>query len=71
MTKIALGLEGVIFFTISHTTLGKFAFSFFKIDMAAKRRKKHKNKISWIVISMRYNEQKSDLATSGCLPARE
>jgi hypothetical protein len=29
------------------------------IDMAAKRRKKHKNKISGFVISMCYNEQKS------------
>jgi len=28
-------------------------------DMAAKRRKKHKNKISELVISMCYNEQKS------------
>jgi hypothetical protein len=28
-------------------------------DMAAKRRKKHKNKISGLVISMCYNEQKS------------
>jgi len=28
-------------------------------DMAAKRRKKHKNKISRLVISMCYNEQKS------------
>jgi hypothetical protein len=27
--------------------------------MAAKRRKKHKNKISGVVISMCYNEQKS------------
>jgi hypothetical protein len=26
------------------------------IDMAAKRHKKHKNKISWLVISMAYNE---------------
>jgi hypothetical protein len=26
------------------------------IDMAAKRHKKHKNKISWLVISMGYNE---------------
>jgi len=33
--------------------------STFKVDMAAKRHKKHKNKISWIVISMCYNEQKS------------
>ena len=31
----------------------------FEIDMAAKRRKKHKNKISGIVISVCYNEQKS------------
>jgi hypothetical protein len=29
------------------------------INMAAKRRKKHKNKISGLVISMCYNEQKS------------
>ena len=29
-----------------------------KGDMAAKRRKKHKNKISRLVISMCYNEQK-------------
>jgi len=28
------------------------------IDMAAKRRKKHKNKILSLVISMCYNEQK-------------
>jgi hypothetical protein len=27
-----------------------------KFDMAAKRHKKHKNKISWLVISMAYNE---------------
>jgi hypothetical protein len=27
------------------------------LDMAAKRRKKHKNKISGLVISMCYNEQ--------------
>jgi hypothetical protein len=30
-----------------------------KIDMAAKRRKKHKIKISGLAISMCYNEQKS------------
>jgi hypothetical protein len=30
-----------------------------KFDMAAKRRKKHKSKISELVISMCYNEQKS------------
>ena len=29
-------------------------------DIAAKRRKKHKNQISGIVNSMRYNEQKSN-----------
>jgi hypothetical protein len=29
--------------------------------MAAKRHKKHKNKISGLVISMSYNEQKSKL----------
>jgi hypothetical protein len=28
----------------------------FKVDMAAKRHKKHKNKISRLVISMGYNE---------------
>jgi hypothetical protein len=28
-------------------------------DMAAKRRKKHKNKTAGLVISMPYNEQKS------------
>ena len=36
-----------------------FQGSPFKVDMAAKRRKKHKNKISGLVISMGYNEQKS------------
>jgi hypothetical protein len=30
-----------------------------KLDMAAKRRKKYKNKISGLVNSMCYNEQKS------------
>jgi len=34
-------------------------YSLFKFDMAAKRRKKHKNKISGLVISMCYNEQKA------------
>jgi hypothetical protein len=34
-------------------------YSIFSIDMAAKRRKKHKNKISESVISMGYNERKS------------
>ena len=31
----------------------------FKFDLAAKKRKKHKNKFSGFVISMCYNEQKS------------
>jgi len=48
--------------------MGKFALFFFKIDIAAKRRKKHKNKISGVVISMCYNEQESDHPISGfCL----
>jgi hypothetical protein len=34
-------------------------YSMFNVDMAAKRRKKHKNKISGLVNSMCYNEQKS------------
>jgi hypothetical protein len=33
-----------------------FLFSPFNIDMAAKRHKRHKNKISELVISMGYNE---------------
>jgi hypothetical protein len=35
---------------------GKLAYSIVKIDLAAKRHKKHKNKISGLVISMGYNE---------------
>jgi len=35
----------------------------FKVDMAAKRHKKHKNKISGLVISICYNEQKIEILT--------
>jgi len=34
-----------------------------KIDMAAKRRKKRKTKISWLVVSMCYNEKKIEILT--------
>jgi len=43
-----------------HQTTNKFQIRISKSDMAAKRRKKHKTKISGLVISMCYNEQKSN-----------
>jgi hypothetical protein len=48
--KFLFGFRSPIFF---------FLLIGIKYDMAAKRRKKHKNKISGLVISMCYDEQKS------------
>jgi hypothetical protein len=52
-TSTLIRFESIIY------TATKWQDLFYNIDMAAKRRKKHKNKISGFVISMCYNEQKS------------